>query len=90
MEKNIISRSYQENLLLNLTEQAQELLTEMDQVASAKKILVSMRYFMTNFTMDDDIIDEMSILVDQIMGKLDISMSIPAHAQQILGAKVND
>ena len=81
MDKKTMSRSYQENLLLNLIEQCQEMDLSPDMVVVAKKILVSIRYFMTNFNMDDDIIDEMSMLVDRIMEKLNMGMAIPAHAQ---------
>jgi hypothetical protein len=81
MEKSKISRSYQENLLANLADQAQDMMSEIDQVAAAKKILVSMRYFMTNFSIDDDIIDDMSSIVDKVMERLDMNVAISAHMQ---------
>ena len=81
MEKSKISRSYQENLLINLADQAQDMISEIDQVAAAKKILVSMRYFMTNFSIDDDIIDDMSVIVDKVMERLNMNIAISAHRQ---------
>ena len=81
MEKKSMSRTYQENLLINLVDQFNEISAH--QAATAKKILVSMRYFMTNFIIDDDIIDEMSILVDKIMRKLDMNDNVlPTNLHQ--------
>lgn len=81
MEKKAISRSYQENLVVNLIEQFNEMEASPDQVVVAKKMLVSVRYFITNFTMDEDIVDELSSLVDKVMEKLTMGSAIPNYAQ---------
>ncbi|USO02116.1 MAG: hypothetical protein H6850_03310 [Alphaproteobacteria bacterium] len=89
MEKKSMSRAYQENLLINLIDQFNEISAH--QASTAKKILVSMRYFMTNFIIDEDIIDEMSGLVDQIMHKLDTNENVfHSNIHQTSQIKAND
>lgn len=82
MERKKISRTYQMNLFENLSEEYHKITNSPDLIASAKKILVQMRYFMTHYTLDDDIIDDMSILVDKIMDKLNMTLvtqPMPSH-----------
>lgn len=90
MERKSMSRTYQENLLINLVEQVNDISTQPDVVAASKKILVSMRYFMTNFVMDDDIVDETSILVDKIMARLNMGASVSMDASKACFVKAND
>ena len=90
MERKNMSRTYQENLLINLIEQFSDISMQPDAVATSKKILVSVRYFVTHFIMDEDIIEEMDGLVDKIVEKLSVGTIVPLNIQKTCFIKAND
>ena len=57
-------------LLDNLQNEYKRMVEDDHNVVIAKKILVQMRYFMMNFTFAEEIIEQMSNMVDEIMHNL--------------------